>query len=68
MPVPSGDNRVICDHLARRALSIVTTALHDIDMLASVHADVAPASAAHVRRLLSIVSGDTLDWLRAWPQ
>jgi hypothetical protein len=68
VPVPSGDNDVVCDHLARRTLAIITAALREVDMVAAVHDDVAPASATHVRGLLGVLSGDTLDWLRAWPR
>ena len=68
VPVPPGDHPVVCDHLARRSLAIVTNALREVEMVASVHVDVAPASASHVRSLLRVISGDTLDWLRAWPQ
>lgn len=68
VPVPPGDHAVICDHLARRTLAIVTDALREVDMVAAVHADVAPVSVAHVRALLRVVSGDTLDWLRSWPR
>jgi hypothetical protein len=68
VPVPAGDNAIVCDHLARRTLALVTAALRDVDMVASVHADIAPASTMHVRGLLAAISGETLDWLRAWPR
>lgn len=68
VPVPSGDNAIVCDHLAKRTLAIVTDALQEVDIVAAVYADGAPVSTAHVRALLGVVSGETLDWLRAWPR
>jgi hypothetical protein len=68
VPVPPGDHWITCDQLARRTLAIVTDALCEVDKIASVHADVAPVSAKHLRAFLRVLSGDTLDWLRAWPR
>lgn len=67
MPVPGGDHPVVADHLARRVLELLTAALTDIEQVASVHADMAPASSEHVQRLAGTVAGQTLAWLEAWP-
>ena len=67
VPVPAGDRWIARDHLACRSLAIVTRALCEVDMIASVHEAVAPASATHLKALVQMLSSDTLDWLRAWP-
>jgi len=65
--VPPGDHPAVVEHFANRLLQIVADALTDLDTVLSVHSESAPTSASHLYRYLSIVAGETLGCLKAWP-
>ncbi len=67
VPVPTGDHPVVVEHLARSVLQTVMEALSDLDTALSVHVDVAPVSAEHVRRYVSAVACETLLCIERWP-
>ncbi|MFN3006653.1 hypothetical protein [Mycolicibacterium wolinskyi] len=58
---------MVAEHVARRAVQIITAALADLHTVVSVHRDMAPASTGHVHQHLAAIAGDTLGWLERWP-
>ncbi|WP_280351500.1 hypothetical protein [Nocardia abscessus] len=65
--VPTGDHPITADHLANKAIALVSGALSEIVDVVSVHEDMAPRSACYVLELAGTLADTTIQWMHRWP-
>ncbi|WP_036495571.1 hypothetical protein [Nocardia sp. BMG111209] len=65
--VPRGDHPITAEHLANKAIALISGALSEIVDVVGVHQDMAPRSACLVLELTGMLADETIKWMHQWP-
>ncbi|CAM4364507.1 hypothetical protein NONI108955_22755 [Nocardia ninae] len=66
--VPPGDHPITAEHMANKAIALISGALSEIVDVVDVHQDMAPSSACYVLQLAGTLADSTIEWMHRWPE